>query len=125
MPRKRMPRHHLGPQPDRMVGRTVFFGPPGDVRKKGQTGVSGVIEDEVWVPDLEQDPNASWGEYCFFAQCIRWDSGNRSIRLGYYRRRAGEKHWEFASQTTVTSNPRTIQALLQRTLDKSDWFLST
>jgi hypothetical protein len=125
MPRKRVPHQHLGPQPDPMKGKTVYFGPPRDVGEKGGAGVSGVIEDEVWAPDIDPHPNASWGEYCFFAQSIRWDSGNHSIRLGYYRRRAGEKHWEFASQTTINSNPRTIQALLERTLAKRAWFLSS
>jgi hypothetical protein len=105
-----------------MKGKTVLFGPPGDVRRKGGSGISGRIMDEVWVSDAESETDGTWGNYCFFAQLIKWDSGRDSIRLGYYRRRVGEMHWEFASQTTINSSPRTILELLQQTLAKREWF---
>jgi hypothetical protein len=120
--KKRTFHQNLGPRPDSMIGKTVHFGPPGDVKDRGGTGSTGVVEAEVWVPDLEGDPGAPWGEYCFFAQRIRWEDGSYSIRLGYYRRRTGEKHWEFGSQTTVNSNPQTIRKLLEDTLGRQDWF---
>jgi hypothetical protein len=124
MPRSRIPRRHLGAQPDPMKGKTVYFGPPGDVRRQGGKGVSGTILDEVWVPDVEATTDGTWGRYCFFAQLIRWESGKDSIRLGYFRRRAGENHWEFGSQTTINSNPHTIRELLKQTLAKDEWFKS-
>jgi len=120
--RKRTPHQHLGARPDSMIGKPVHFGPPGDVRAGGGTGSTGLVEDEVWVLDLEGDPGAPWGEYSFFAQRIRWEEGGYSIRLGYYRKRMGEKHWEFGSQTTVNSNPKTIRKLLEDTLGRRDWF---
>ncbi len=122
MPRPRTPRKHLGSQPDPMKGKRVYFGPPRDVGGKGGAGVSGKIIDEVWVPDVEATTDGSWGRYCFFAQLIKWDSGKDSIRLGYFRRRAGESHWEFGSQTTINSNPQTIHELLRQTLAKQEWF---
>ncbi len=105
-----------------MKGKRVYFGPPRDVGGKGGAGVSGKIIDEVWVPDVEATTDGSWGRYCFFAQLIKWDSGKDSIRLGYFRRRAGESHWEFGSQTTINSNPQTIHELLRQTLAKQEWF---
>lgn len=63
-----------------------------------------------------------WGDYSFCSQLIEWDTGERSVRLAYYRRRAGEDHWEFASQMTVCSDPATIKELLERTLAKTEWF---
>ena len=127
--KKRVPHQHLGPKPDSMIGKTVYFDAPGDVKAKGGGAMSGVIVDEVWVPELGQPADApptdspmSWGDYYFFAQRIRWPAGDHSVRLGYYRRRAGETHWEFASQTTINSNPRTVMALLEETLKNRDWF---
>ena len=122
MARKRTPRKHLGSQPDPMKGNRVYFGPPGDVRRNRGGGVAGKIIDEVWVPDAEATTDGTWGRYSFFAQLIRWDSGKKSIRLGYFRRRVGESHWEFGSQTTINSNPRTIRDLLNQTLAKQEWF---
>jgi hypothetical protein len=72
--------------------------------------------------DPNPDSKLSWGEYCFCAQLIRWDHDRHSIRLGYFRRRKGESHWEFASQTTVNSDPKTIGHLLGATLAKPSWF---
>jgi hypothetical protein len=69
------------------------------------------------------DPH-DWGDYSFASQLIRWDSGEHSIRLAYYRRRTGENHWEFASQMTVNSDPATIKLLLERTLAQAAWFAS-
>jgi len=63
-----------------------------------------------------------WGDYSFCSQLIKWDSGEYSIRLAYYRRRIGEDWWEFASQTTVSSDWRTIKELLGLTLAKKSWF---
>jgi hypothetical protein len=115
-----MPHRHPGKTPNARIGKRVHFGPPGDVKKKGGSGMTGTIIDEVWVVD--GGPRRSrWGRYCFFSQLIRWDSGRRTIRLGYYRKRAGEHHWEFGSQTTVNSTPATIRKLLRQTLAK-DWF---
>jgi hypothetical protein len=105
-----------------MIGKPVTFGPPGDVRRNGGRGIRGIVKDEVWVTD--RTAPGTWGEYAFFAQWIHWDSGRRSIRLGYYRRRVGERHWEFGSQTTISSNAETIKDLLKATLAKRDWFRS-
>ena len=120
---------HPGKMPKTMVGERVHFRAPGDVKKKGGRGTSGTIKDEVWVLDKGRTaeepattPRFSWGQYCFFSQLIKWDSGKRSIRLGYYRKRAGEDHWEFGSQTTINSSPATIRALLAETIAKTEWY---
>jgi hypothetical protein len=65
-----------------------------------------------------------WGDYSFCSQLIEWDDGPslRYIRLAYFRRRAGEKHWEFASQMSIASDVKTMQALLKKTLNKGAWF---
>lgn len=119
---------HPGKRPKTRVKARVHFGAPGDVKKRGGGGMSGTIEDEVWVLQRARTRRgraarrAGWGQYCFFSQLIKWDSGKRSVRLGYYRKRAGEDHWEFGSQTTINSSPATIRKLLKRTLAKSEWF---
>ncbi len=115
-----MSHKHTGEIPTSRIGQRVHFGPPGDVKKKGGGGTSGTILDEVWTLGAKE---ASWGRYCFFSQLIKWDyDGKRTIRLGYYRRRKGEKHWEFGSQTTVNSAPKIVRALLTRTLAKKAWY---
>jgi len=119
-----MARTDTGEQPRSRIKSRVCFGAPKDVRRKGGGPAWGTIVDEVWVPDTQatsQESSGSWGDYGFCAQRIQWDAGGESIRLGYWRRRAGEKHWSFASQTTVTSNPQTIRRLLEATLAR-DWF---
>lgn len=66
----------------------------------------------------------------YFAHLIKWDSGpnspdgDYSIRLGYYRRGAGEDEWRFAGQTTIVSSPAQIKSLLEKTLAKTEWFAS-
>ena len=119
---------HPGEMPESRIGKRVHFGLPGDVKKKtGGDGPHGTIKDEVWTlgeeETAEAPPGQSWGRYCFFSQLIEWDSGKRTIRLGYYRRRAGETHWEFGSQTTINAAPATIRALLAGTIVKSEWYL--
>jgi len=112
------------------IGRPVNFGPPQDVLQKGGSGGAGTIIDEVWAdqaintaPVHEQlCGNWCWGDYSFCSQMIEWDDGRRMIRLAYYRRRCGEDFWTFASQMTVTSEPETIKALLDRTLSRRNWF---
>ena len=88
----------------------------------------GEIIDEVWVDsELNSSPPSptipgDWGDYSFCAQLIEWATGERKIRLAYYRRRCGEDHWEFASQMTVCAEPETIRQLCQKTLRKRSWF---
>jgi hypothetical protein len=111
------------------IGKPVNYGAPRDVHRKGGKGVTGKIIDEVWAIEAQRnapkhthnDPNC-WGDYAFCSQLIQWDEGGHSIRLAYYRQRCGEDHWEFASQTTIETVPTTIKALLERTLEKADWF---
>lgn len=107
--------------PDSRIGKCVVFRPPNDVKKRGGLNKVGEIVDEIWVPD-KQKSKSLWRHYCFFAQRIHWNTRQYSIRLGYYRRRKGEDHWEFASQTTVNSNPKTIRRLLMETLSRGKWF---
>ena len=111
------------------VGRRVWFNAPKDVAAAGGGGSAGTVVDEVWAdpeinrsPSREANPAADWGDYSFYAQLIKWDSGEHSIRLAYYRRRVGESHWRFGSQMTVNSEWTTIKQLLERTLAKDDWF---
>jgi hypothetical protein len=111
------------------IGRPVKFGAPKDVRAKGGIHFSGIIVDEVWAtPEINISParqpqnNNDWGDYSFSAQLIKWGENNHSIRLAYYRRRAGQDWWEFASQMTVSGDWQTIKALLERTLAKAGWF---
>lgn len=111
------------------IGRPVRYAAPQDVARAGGRPVPGIIVDEVWAdPEVNSRPPrpssgpTDWGDYSFCAQLIRWSSGEHSIRLAYYRRRAGENYWEFASQMTVSSDWRTIQLLLRRTLARTNWF---
>lgn len=111
------------------IGAPVRYGAPEDVHKAGGVAVKGVIIDEVWAdPEINKKPVRSsngkddWGDYSFCAQCIKWNNDDYTIRLAYYRRRAGEDCWEYASQMTVDSDWRTIKALLEKTLAKSNWF---
>lgn len=112
------------------VGCRVRFGAPHDVHQAGGAPGYGTIIDEVWAyPEVNDSPARTsggyddWGDYSFCSQLIRWDDGTHSIRLAYYRRRAGEDHWEYASQMTVSSDPQTIKTLLERTLAKVSWFV--
>lgn len=106
-------------------------GAPKDVHKKGGQAAHGVIVDEVWAdPEINDSPprkvrhRNDWGDYSFCAQLIKWDEGKEgyAIRLAYYRRRCDEDCWEFAGQTTVSSNWKTIKALCEKTLSKTGWF---
>jgi hypothetical protein len=65
---------------------------------------------------------SDWGDYSFCGQLIRWGDGDYQIRPAYYRRRAGEDHWEYASQMTVSGYWETMKALIERTLDQKCWF---
>lgn len=111
------------------IGATVRFGAPRDVASAGGKASHGTVIDEIWAdPSLNRSrsrkptgPN-DWGDYSFCAQLIKWNDGDFSIRLAYYRRRAGEDYWEYASQTTVNSDWRTIKSLLTRALTKEGWF---
>ncbi len=111
------------------IGCRVRFGAPKDVEVKGGSAGYGVIVDEVWAdPEINlssprvPEHNGDWGDYSFCAQLIKWDGEEYTIRLAYYRRRASEDFWEFASQTTVNSDWRTIKVLIERTLTKTEWF---
>ena len=111
------------------IGRPVNFKTPKYVRARGGTPISGTIVDEVRAtPEINTSParklknNDDWGDYSFCAQLIKWGENNHSIRLAYWRRRAGEDWWEFAAQMTVNSDWREIEALLKRTLAKTGWF---
>lgn len=111
------------------IGCKVRFGAPKDVEKKGGKPGYGTIVDEVWAdPKINTSPprvansNGDWGDYSFCAQLIKWAEKEYSIRLAYYRRRAGENHWEYASQMTVNSDWLTIKKLLDVTLSKNGWF---
>ena len=124
-----MARSETGPRPQSRINRSVCFKPPRDVAAKGGGPSYGRVVEEVWgepVPGTAEDPGADsahhWGEYCFFSQLIKWDNGKTSIRLGYFRRRKGERHWEFAGQQTINSDPRTIESLLRKTLEQKSWF---
>jgi hypothetical protein len=111
------------------IGATVRYGAPKDVHKAGGNAVEGIIVDEVWAdveindkPPRSANNKDDWGDYSFCAQRIKWNNDDYSIRLAYYRRRAGENCWEYASQMTVDSDWRTIKTLLERILAKSNWF---
>lgn len=111
------------------IGQEVSFQAPVDVAKAGGVGITGIVESEVWAdPSLNTSPARTaasvndWGDYSFCSQAIRWSDGTRTIRLGYYRRRAGEDEWHWGSQTTVEGDPAEIKALLEQTLAQSAWF---
>ena len=111
------------------IGRPVSYGAPQDIRGKGGQPSQGKIIDEMWVtPSINnaqsRKPSNSndWGDYSFCAQLIEFDDGYRNIRLAYYRRRAGEDHWEYASQMTVSSDPETMKMLCEKTLAMTAWF---
>jgi hypothetical protein len=111
------------------INRPVRYGAPKDVQRDGGRASRGIIVDEVWADPAVNDLPArrsngpeDWGDYSFCAQRIKWNDNSYSIRLAYFRRRAGEDHWEFASQMTVSSHWSTIKTLLEVTLNKSNWF---
>jgi hypothetical protein len=111
------------------INAPVRYSPPRDVARFGGGHRTGKIVDEVWAdPDINTLPprkrtnKDDWGDYSFCSQLIQWDDGSFSIRLAYYRRRAGEDFWEYASQTTVDSDWKTITALFKKTLAKTHWF---
>lgn len=116
------------------IGCSVRYGSPQDVLTNGGTAaIIGTIVDEVWLdealnssdPHIKpcQDGSGCWGDYSFCAQLIKWEGKETpDIRLAYYRRRCGETGWEYASQTTVSSEPANIKRLLELTLAKSEWF---
>ena len=114
------------------IDKPVTFGTPKDVGAKGGSPGYGTVVDEVWAtPEINTSParqaqsKDDWGDYSFCAQLIKWGENNHTIRLAYYRRRAGEDWWEFASRMTVNSDWRTIKSLLERTLAKTGWFSDT
>jgi hypothetical protein len=115
-------------------GCRVRYGSPRDVLTNGGTeAMMGTIVDEVWLDEAlnSSEPHSKhceygpgcWGDYSFCAQLIKWDGKETpDIRLAYYRRRCGEVGWEYASQTTVSSEPSNIKRLLELTLAKTEWF---
>jgi len=111
------------------IGVPVRYSAPRDVAKAGGNQNQGTIVDEVWAdpqiniaPPRKRQNKDDWGDYSFCSQLIKWQDGSHSIRLAYYRRRTGEDFWEYASQTSVSSDWRTIKMLLENTLAKTDWF---
>ena len=111
------------------IGNPVKYGVPKDIHQKGGIPSTGIIVDEIWAkPEINTSPprqpisKDDWGDYSFCAQLIRWDNGSYEIRLAYYRRPAGEEWWKFASQTTVSSDWKTIKTLMEKTLAKTNWF---
>ena len=127
---KRKPFHILGHLTSR-IGQDVTFSAPADVIQLGGTEIHGRIVDEVWAdPALNVSPprpsrgNSDWGDYSFFGQLIQWPDETCSIRLGYWRRRAGEDAWHFGSQMTLEAEPTELQTLLEKTLAMKHWFPS-
>src|SRR4051812_2952722 len=119
-PRKRF--HVVGPLTSR-IGKEVTFSAPADVFQAGGREIRGEIVEEVWAdPHINvTSPRAAsgpedWGDYSFFSQLIRWPDGTCSVRLGYWRRRAGEDAWHFGSQMTIEADPAEMQCLLEKTL---------
>jgi hypothetical protein len=111
------------------IGQRVRFGAPQDVQRAGGEHGTGVIVDEVWAdaeintsPSRPSKGTGDWGDYSFFAQRIKWHGGGHLIRLGYYRRRAGEDFWEFAGQTTICARWRAVKSLLDGFSTKPNWF---
>lgn len=111
------------------IGCRVRFGAPRDVDARGGPSTHGEIVDEVWAePSINTSParaldhDHDWGDYSFVSQLIRWDDGRHTIRLAYYRRRAGEDYWEYASQMTVNGEPAVMKNLLEQTLQRKAWF---
>jgi hypothetical protein len=110
-------------------GQRVNYKAPNDVRAKGGDYIRGEIIDEIWADETINTSPAKkefdlhdWGDYSFFAQLIKWDEGGYNLRMGYYRRRAGEDWWEFAGQTTISGEPNGLKSLLEKTLAKKEWF---
>ena len=73
------------------------------------------------MPPRPRRSNEDRNNYSFCAQLIKWYNGGYSIRLAYYRSRAGEDYCECVSQTTITSDWKMVKALLERTLAKERW----
>lgn len=124
----RKPFHIVGHLTSR-VGQDVTFSAPADVARLGGVEIHGRIVDELWAtPELNVSPPrasrgiSDWGDYAFFAQFIQWPDETHSIRLGYWRRRAGEDAWHFGSQMTLEADPSEMRTLLQKTLAMESWF---
>ncbi len=115
------------PKLESHIGKTVTVRASPSVRD-GKKRV-GKIVDEVWPDDSQLDPRRHghdepncWGYYAFCSQLIEWEDDGYSIRLAYYRRPCKGARWQFASQTTINTSPRTVRQLLERTLARIDWF---
>jgi len=117
------------------IGKPVKYKPPRDMGRRKKKAKTGIIIDELWTdPKIDKrrihtaqcrqrrTPIGCWGDYAFCAQLIRWDHGEHSIRLAYYRRRCTEDNWEYASQMTVDALWPTIKKLANKTLKKKEWF---
>lgn len=110
------------------IGNPVNFSCPKDVGQAGGCDCSGTVIDEVWAdPPLKDQPPrtasgpSDWGDYAFLAQLIQWKEGGQSVRLGYYRRPAGQKHWRFGSQMSVTITATGMEPFLRSILAKKAW----
>ena len=111
------------------IGTKVNFTTPKSVRDTASP-VQGTVKDEVWHDEalLKSPPRPAssagdWGDYAYFSQLIEWDNGEKSIRLGYYYRAPEKTQWRFGSQWTIEDSPATIGALIEKTLQRKEWFL--
>jgi hypothetical protein len=80
---------HTGSKPNSMVGSTVKFGAPGDVKRRGGQPVYGKVVDEVWELESGGAPEARhvenehhWGEYCFFLNSSSGTTANAQSGSG-------------------------------------------
>jgi hypothetical protein len=113
------------------IGKPVKYGPPDSAKKLGAAERGGgKVVDEVWAIDAQRDaakhdhphdPDC-WGDYVFLSQLIAWPCGGHAIRLTYYHQRCGSDSWLYGGQTSIESIPSTIKTLLEKTLNKADWF---
>lgn len=117
------------PKLESNIGKKVTFKAPPTLRSQGALPHVGKIVDEVWADEAQRDPPPHdhvdphcWGNYAFCSQLIEWENGGYTIRLAYYRLPCRGSRWYFASQTTIETYASTIKALMNRTLEKVDWF---
>ena len=104
------------PRPESKIGNVVEFSPPISVGEAAKR--RGKIKDELW---SEIYPDSEWGYYIYTSQLIEWENGGRSIRITYYYRPEGAKHWFFGGQYSIDDEPKIIRKVLEATLNKN-WY---
>jgi hypothetical protein len=104
------------PLPQR-TGKQVHFSPPQSV-EEGASRTGDVIDSVQSGPHRDDE----WGYYLYFSELIRWKDNTTSVRLAYYYAPFGANRWLWGGQYSIEDTPAVIKDLIEKTLQKKDWF---